>query len=65
VHATAGLDIKLIKWNVFGAWPDDYMWRLGLGGDVSRQYYTWGFTVAGWYPRHMDPSELVQSSKLP
>jgi hypothetical protein len=50
-HATVGLDIKLLRWNVFGLWPDDYMWRLGLGADASRRYYTWGLTVAGWYPR--------------
>lgn len=65
VHATAGFDIKLVKWNVFGAWPDDYLWRLGVGGDVSRQYYTWGFTIAGWYPRHVDPSELSPPSQSP
>jgi hypothetical protein len=60
VHGTAGLDIKLIRWNVFGAWPDDYMWRLGLGLDVARQYQTWGFTIGGWYPRHAKASELAE-----
>ncbi|MEI9935748.1 MAG: hypothetical protein WDO69_00855 [Pseudomonadota bacterium] len=53
-HATAGLDIKLAVWNVFGLWPDDYMWRLGLGADVARRYSTWGLTIAGWYPRKTD-----------
>jgi hypothetical protein len=47
-HATAGLDLKLIRWNVFGLWPDDYMWRLGLGADASRRDYTRGITNAGW-----------------
>jgi len=65
VHATAGFDIKLVKWNVFGAWPDDYLWRLGVGGDVSRQYYTWGFTIAGWYPRHADATELLPAGQSP
>jgi hypothetical protein len=65
VHATAGFDIKLVKWNVFGLWPDDYLWRLGVGGDVSRQYYTWGFTIAGWYPRHEDPNKLVPPTPSP
>lgn len=51
LHGTAGIDIKLFRWNVFGAWPEDYMWRLGLAGDASTRYYTFGFTIGGWYPR--------------
>jgi hypothetical protein len=58
MHGTFGLDIKLIKWNVFGVWPDDYMWRLGLGADVAARYATWGITIAGWYPRHADASDF-------
>jgi hypothetical protein len=58
VHATAGLDLKLLVWNVFGFWPNDYMWRLGLGGDAARNYYTWGVTIAGWYPRHTSPEKV-------
>jgi hypothetical protein len=65
-HATAGLDIKLIKWNVFGLWPDDYMWRLGLGLDASRRYYTWGLTIAGWYPRRGgQPESTPQGAAAP
>jgi hypothetical protein len=58
VHATFGLDLKLAVWNVFGLWPDNYMWRLGAGGDVARDYFTWGVTIAGWYPRHTEPSAV-------
>lgn len=58
VHVTAGLDVKLLVWNVLGLWPDDYMWRLGLGGDAAHRYYTWGVTIAGWYPRHTDPANV-------
>jgi len=58
MHATAGLDVKLAVWNVFGLWPDNYMWRLGLGADVARRYSTWGVTIAGWYPRHTDRDKL-------
>jgi hypothetical protein len=58
IHATAGLDVKLAVWNVFGLWPDDYMWRLGLGGDAARDYFTFGVTIAGWYPRHADPEDV-------
>jgi hypothetical protein len=51
VHGTAGIDIKLFRWNVFGAWPEDYMWRLGLAGDAATRYYTFGLSIGGWYPR--------------
>jgi hypothetical protein len=64
-HVTFGFDVKLIKWNVFGAWPDDYMWRLGVGADAARQYNTWGLTLAGWYPRHVQKSEVQSSARLP
>jgi len=57
VHFTAGFDIRLIRWNVFGAWPDDYVWRLGVGGDAAHRYTTWGLTLAGWYPRHREDEE--------
>ena len=58
VHVTAGLDVKLLVWNVFGLWPDDYMWRLGVGSDSARDYYTWGVTIAGWYPRHTNKADV-------
>jgi hypothetical protein len=64
VHATAGLDVKLIRWNVFGLWPDDYIWRLGLGADIASRYATWGLTIGGWYPRHSDANELTEPAKL-
>ena len=63
LHGTAGIDIRLIKWNVFGLWPDDYIWRLGLGGDISRRYYTWGLTLGGWYPRR--PGLPDSAAKVP
>jgi hypothetical protein len=60
-HVTAGLDVKLAVWNVFGLWPDNYMWRLGLGADVAHRYSTWGVTIAGWYPRHTESDKLPPS----
>jgi len=65
LHGTAGLDVKLLVWNVFGLWPDDYMWRLGLGGDAARNYYTWGVTIAGWYPRHTEPAKVPNFAAEP
>lgn len=51
-HYTAGFDIRGPRWSVFGLWPDDYLWRIGVGGDIARNYSTLSFTIAGWYPRH-------------
>jgi len=51
-HYTGGFDFKLARWNVFGLWPDDYLWRLGFGFDIARAYSSVSFTIAGWYPRH-------------
>jgi hypothetical protein len=51
-HYTGGFDLKVARWNVFGLWPDDYLWRLGFGFDVTRAYSSMSFTIAGWYPRH-------------
>ena len=67
VHGTAGIDLKLFRWNVFGAWPDDYMWRIGLGGDASTRYYTFGLSVGGWYPRQGGQPEpaRAESPALP
>jgi len=67
VHATAGIDLKLFRWNVFGAWPDDYMWRVGLGGDASTRYYTFGLSIGGWYPRQggLPETPRADASALP
>lgn len=58
LHGTLGVDVKLARWDVFGLWPSDYMWRLGLGGDAAHRYYTWGVTIGGWYPRHTAAEQL-------
>jgi hypothetical protein len=64
-HITAGFDLKLAVWNVFGLWPDDYMWRLGFGADVAHRYTTWGVTLAGWYPRHQSGETIPTSTTDP
>ncbi len=52
VHATLGGDVRLFGWNVFGLWPDDYVWQLGGSLDVAPRYFSWGVSLGGWYPRH-------------
>jgi hypothetical protein len=56
-HFTFGLDFRLFRWNVFGFWPSDYLWRVGLVADVAQRYATWGISIGGWYPRHR-PEDL-------
>jgi hypothetical protein len=51
-HATFGGDVRLFSWNVFGLWPDDFMWQLGGSMDLAPRYFSWGVSIAGWYPRH-------------
>lgn len=49
VHATAGADLKLGHWDVFGVWPDEYAWRLRGAVDTARDYFGWGVAIGGWY----------------
>lgn len=51
-HVTLGGDLRLFRWNVFGLWPDDFMWQVGASADIARRYLAWGISIAGWYPRH-------------
>jgi hypothetical protein len=50
-HGTLGADIRLLRWSVFGLWPDDFTWQIGGSLDVARSYLSWGVSLAGWYPR--------------
>jgi hypothetical protein len=52
LHGTFGGDVRLFGWNVFGLWPEDFMWQLGGSMDVAPRYFSWGVSIAGWYPRH-------------
>ncbi len=48
-HGTAGGDLRLGGWNVFGVWPEEYIWRLRGAIDVSRRYLGWAVAIGGWY----------------
>ena len=58
VHGTLGGDVRLFGWDVFGLWPDDYMWQLGGSVDVAPRYFSWGVSLGGWYPRHARGEQL-------
>ena len=49
LHATVGADLRLGNWNVWGAWPDSYVWRLRTSVDTSRDYFNWGLGIGGFY----------------
>ncbi|MEY2933584.1 MAG: hypothetical protein RL033_4333 [Pseudomonadota bacterium] len=52
LHGTAGGTMRLFGWNVFGLWPDDFMWQVGGSIDVAPRYFSWTASIGGWYPRH-------------
>ena len=48
MHATAGLDVRLFEWDLFGLVPGT-AWRLSLVGDVARRYVDWGIGIGFWH----------------
>jgi hypothetical protein len=48
MHATAGVDVRLGEWDVFGLSPNT-SWRLSLVGDVARRYFDWGLGIGVWH----------------
>ncbi len=48
-HLTAGFDVRLLDWSVFGLWPENYAWRIRAAADVARDYFNFGFALGGWY----------------
>ena len=49
VHGTAGADIKLFAWSVFGlVHPFDY-WQLSLAADGAKHYLNTSFSVGFWH----------------
>lgn len=48
-HATLGVDLKLVKWDLFGTFPEHNWFRLGTALDVAREYFNWGLAVGVWH----------------
>ncbi len=48
-HGTAGLDVKLFPWSVFGLFEDGSEWRFTGGVDGARDYFGWGLAVGIWH----------------
>jgi hypothetical protein len=49
LHATAGFELNVLEWSVFGIFPDDNSFRVTGAVDVSREYFGWSLGVGSWY----------------
>jgi hypothetical protein len=49
VHGTAGLDVRLFKWNVFGLIGRFDYWQLSLAADAARAYLNTSFSIGFWH----------------
>lgn len=58
-HATAGLDVRLGRWDVLGLWPEDYAWRLGVAVDNAQRYFSWAVSIGGWFPRAEKAADAI------
>jgi hypothetical protein len=47
-HFTAGADVKLFKFDVFGLF-DDMVWRASVAVDIAPRYSNWGLGIGAWH----------------
>ncbi len=48
MHATAGFDLHLFEWSVFGLLAQT-AWRLSAVADLARRYFDWGVSIGVWH----------------
>lgn len=48
MHATAGFDLHVLDWSVFGLLGDT-PWRISMVADIARRYLDWGISVGVWH----------------
>ena len=48
-HGTAGFDVRVLKWSVFGIYDDDTAWRVGGFVDGALSYLGWGVSIGVWH----------------
>lgn len=48
VHGTAGIDVKLFTWDVFGLF-DDFDIRVNAAMDIASRYFDWGVGIGIWH----------------
>ncbi len=49
VHGTAGAEVRLFRWSVFGLTSPETSWRISGCIDVSHLYFGWGVGVGTWH----------------
>lgn len=47
-HVTAGFDVNLFHWTVFGLYEDGTSWRLTSAIDVTHNYWNYGLSIGIW-----------------
>lgn len=47
-HVTAGFDLFLFRWRVFGLFPEGSGWRVTTAVDVSHNYWNYGLSIGLW-----------------
>lgn len=47
-HFTFGFDVRVLKWDVFGLFPD-HQWALSAFLDLAERYQNFGFGVGTWH----------------
>lgn len=49
LHGTAGFEVRIIEWSLFGIFPEDNSFRIAGAVDLSREYFGWSLGVGSWY----------------
>jgi hypothetical protein len=49
LHGTAGFEVRVVEWNVFGLFPEDNSFRISGAIDAARDYFGWSLGVGSWY----------------
>ena len=49
MHGTFGCDIRVLRWDVFRIWPEDYWWQITVAFDLTRDYHAFSAGIGGWY----------------
>ncbi|MBX3192643.1 MAG: hypothetical protein KF819_37005 [Labilithrix sp.] len=49
LHGTAGFEVRVLEWSVFGLFADDTSFRISGAIDASRQYFGWSLGAGIWH----------------
>ncbi len=49
VHGTAGFEVRVIEWTLFGLFPEDNSFRISGAVDAARDYFGWSLGIGAWH----------------